>query len=416
MHFRTLPVILFCLGIMIFAQDNDRRRQKSSVFNKREVLKSQMESMIWNSGAWSFSPIIGLNQIGYDSNLFSQPQGEEVSDFLVVPEIGLNTFYRFSPRWILNLKTTSQYVWYKDNEQLRGWNPNMEASLHALFKRLYVDFSASYTRDISRINSEIIARSENERTIYKITSIYQLSPRTFLNADFSQYELKYVLENDQLSAYNQKDDLISLSLYYKKTPLFWPFIEFQTRNTDFSNREFPYEISAQTVFIGSRNEQGKRLHYLAKVGYKQDDYTFYMSEGNAKLQADDIVYQIYTRYDLTRQMYFEAGTNQNVIYSYYNEYTHYLSKRILLGLGYKLKNGVEIGPDIYFGSNDYKAREGYEQSERAYDYISSNLNISFPIMPKVKLQVTFGFEDRQLPNYTENIKGWYNFLEVNYRF
>jgi len=398
------------------AQVNDRRRQKSDVFNKRTLLETRMEQMVWRKGSWSFSPILSIGQIGYDSNLFSLPKDRAISDFVIAPELGMNSYYRLSPKFILNLKASGRYDWYKDNDQLRNWNPNYSASVYSLFKRVYLEFGATYTRDQSRINSEIIARSENERMDYRFSSVFQLTPRLFWDVGFVVNELEYIISNDQFTTYEQNYDRFSTSLYYKKSPSFMPFIEFNLSKTEFLGSNVPYEVEAQAVYVGSRNERGTRLHYLAKFGMKADDYQFLNLEEQPSTEAEDLVYQLYWKYNLTRKVFIEAGANQNVIYSLYDSYTHFLSQRILLGFGYKFKNNTELGPDIYFGKNRYQPREDLDLSEVNFDYLSINLNLKFPILERVMLQFSVGHEDRELPTYSDNVTGWYSFIDLDYRF
>jgi hypothetical protein len=409
----VLGILLSCVA---FSQVNDRKRQKSEVFSKREGIKNQVQQAVWHAGAWSFSPYFNFGKIGYDSNLFSDASGEEVSDFLFSPEFGLKTYYRFSPRLILSLKTAEQYIWYKDHDELRSWNPDLSAHIHGLFKRLYLEAGVTFARDLSRLNTETIARTENERTTFSASGLYQLTARNFLRMRIAQTDVKYTNKVDALSQYDRHSEVITTSYIYKKTPAFWPFVEYERRKEEYTKGAFPYETISDSFKVGARNDQGGRWHYLGKIGVKTQNYDFYTEEGTVSLTADDLEYRLYTRYNVTRHIVIEAGVNQNVIFSLIDDYSHYLSQRTLLGISWVFSNQVELGPDVYFGTNDYQVRPGSTQLEFSNDYLSSNLNLALPLAPRIKLTFSIGYEDRELATQQQKVKGWYSFMDVDYRF
>ena len=91
--------LLILLAPEVLGQVNDRRRAKSDVYSRKARVESQMDACHWKLSSVFVQPILGIAQLGYDSNVYSV-EDNEVSDFTVVPQIGLESFWRMSPRLI----------------------------------------------------------------------------------------------------------------------------------------------------------------------------------------------------------------------------------------------------------------------------------------------------------------------------
>ncbi|PIE02696.1 MAG: hypothetical protein CSA81_05945 [Acidobacteria bacterium] len=406
-------LILLIAGTVSFAQMNDRKRQESEVFNKREKITSSIKDTRWHWGPLSSTFEANLGQIGYDSNIFSSIDGEELGDFVVSPRVGLKSFLRFSPHFIAKFHTQGQYVWYKDLDHLRDWYPDNTVAFYGLFKRVYFELSYSSAKDRIRTNSELIERNENRRTIFSFDSMFQISPRFFVNLSASESEKEYTQKSEHFENNNSFFSKQTLTLTYQKHVRFWPFIEIGRMEAEFKNRVVPQVSESYTLFLGARNQKGRRWHYLIKMGQKNDEYEFQLGSASVTREMDDWTYQLYSSYKVKRHISVEAGINQNAIYSYLDGYTHFLSQRFLLGFHYRFKNDFELNPDLYVGTNKYQPLPEYES--KSYDYQSINLNFKIPFGNNSKINYTVGYENREVIQFSGSIKGWYTFIDLNYQ-
>jgi len=68
---------------------------------------------LWKTGPFRFFPLLGVRDLGYDSNVYYMPEAlDPVSDYMAVVYADLNAHIVYKKRLILSLRWIPEYVYY----------------------------------------------------------------------------------------------------------------------------------------------------------------------------------------------------------------------------------------------------------------------------------------------------------------
>ena len=220
-------LLILLVSLPALGQTNDRRRYTSSVFNRGEQVRRQLEASLWRFGRLHLTPILGIKEFGYDSNVFSQEDNVATSDFTLSPELGMQSYLRLDSRWIWANKATANYLYYQDEDQLNGWEYGIESHLYGLFKRAFVDFSVRWNEDRQRITSEVDNRVISDRLEVSADIILQPLPRGFLTLSPDFYRIRYDdnAESAVLRSLERDETGMTVNYLHKVRSQFRPFVD-----------------------------------------------------------------------------------------------------------------------------------------------------------------------------------------------
>jgi len=183
-------IFLLFMPLLAFAQTNDRQRPESEPIAKADALRQRVADARWRRGSFYVTPVIGIDNAGYDENVFSTESGEQ-GDFSVVPKVGVRTYWHLNANWIWANGVDYGYRYFLDISELRGSNYSAESRLYGLFKRIYFDMGGDYVFDQGRLNSEIDERRSSARSGFDINAIYQPVPRGYLTFSGRMESVEY---------------------------------------------------------------------------------------------------------------------------------------------------------------------------------------------------------------------------------
>ena len=392
-------IVCLLLSCSLFGQVNDRRRVESVVFNKQEAIKSKMENALWRFGSLHLTPVLGVKNFGYDSNVLSQ-EVDEQEDFQITPHAGLQSFHRINRNWIWSNQATYGYRYYFDLDRFRTPEYTAETRLYGLFRRVYMEAGAQYTRDQRRLTSEIDERVNSERLSLQMNLALQVTPRghLILDGDFNSidFEDSELLEG-QVDGFRNLRNLerdataVTGTYLYKMKPQFWPFFGASITTFDFDSLNNIRDNSDFTgVFIGARNEVGRRLHFDVTLGI--EDLQF---EGAPHLDTTVFKTESLLSYKFTRKWEGIWGAVQDPIFSTGNQFLYFVSRRVFAELGYRTRKEIQIGPRIKVGENRYLDQPFTQGGEdRKDDLLSYELVVSFPIKRSFRWEFSAGYSER----------------------
>ena len=381
------------LGDLALAQTNDRRRYTSEVFSQEQSIRSQVDKAYWKSRVFFATPILGLRRVGYDSNVFSTEENE-VADFFVSPEVGLETYYRPNPHFVWANSVDYSYLYYRDLDQLRGSEYRGESRLHGLFKHVYLDAGAVLDRHEDRVNSELDQRGFNESLAIDVNTVFQPVPRAHvkLGAVYRKHEFDQdgsVLDAG-FGALEREDNELALTLLYKLKNQWWPFVEVERKTYDFTRENNPRDDSETTsVFGGLRNEFGRRTHVNIRAGYIRLKFP---KSGN--LDADLFSGRAFVDRGLTRLIRVELGGEQTPIFSTFDEYDYFISRRIFMSASYKTRRNLRLGPLLRVGQNDYDNPRAAAAVDRKDDLWEAGANLRFIHRRNFEISLSVSYQNR----------------------
>lgn len=380
-----------CLAL--WGQSNDRERYQSDVFNANRAIDNQLQSAKWKAGSWFFVPEWLLQQLGYNSNVFAD-EFNPVSDYVIEPGVGVALYYRPNPKFIWKNELRGSYAYYFDVDQLRGFQYLGETRMFFLQKRFNLDLGARFTRDQQRLNSEIDSRSFNENSVYDLNSVIDVGSRAFLKARFYYRELNFDRQEesfDPVFSELERDEFSSsLTYLVKLRPQFWPFIQVSYLKGFFDSADNRRDNSMlKGAFLGFRNEFLRRTHFNLRFGVSAIEFP---NDPAADEEEFDLR-GFYTR-KITRRTSFDVSAVQTPIYSVYESYNYYLSRRLALGGLFETAGKWGLGPMLTVGSNDYSLIPGLSTSQREDDWLEYGIRLKFPPQILKEVILNFSFYDR----------------------
>ncbi|CAM2064504.1 hypothetical protein SCOR_03985 [Sulfidibacter corallicola] len=383
--------LLTCFSMVATAQTNDRRRFESDVFSQSELLDQRMELAPWRRGSLLAAPLLGLRNSGYDSNVFSTISALEEEDFSLNPEVGIQTYWRISPRWVWANRATYDYLYYFDLDELRGSQFGLESKLYGRFKRLYLEFGSLYRRDTGNPNSETEQRPFYERVISDFSLDYEIMPRGSLHAEanLNDIDIRDTSDPDLLEL-EHAELSTELSFVYRKNAMFWPSVGVKIRDFDFDSLDNPRDDSQFVrFFVGARNRYKRRTHYNVTIGIEQLNF-----DTVEDIDDDLLLVRSFAEHRLSRKWFVRGGASQQPIFSVFDPYNFFVSRRIHVGGGYIFSNKTRLGPVVEFGNNDYRNPRTPVDVLREDDLQRFTIEAQFPFQRFYTFNVSFGWLDR----------------------
>jgi len=397
---------LLLIAPMAWGQVNDRARYRSSEYDQRASLMQTINASMFRWGRLWLTPQLGISSLGYDSNVFSS--SDEVGDVTASPKVGLKTFFQVSKRWFWGNNASVNYLWYEDTD-LGDEQISADSHFYGYFKRVLLAFGGDYRDSFNRVNSEVSQKIKNQSHKFDVHATILLSKRAYLKLEGSDEELEYEIDGIE-SLSDRELQKVSGNLLYQVSPVFWPFVEVSMQESDLILRT--QHVESTQVTVGFRNNFSREFHYNLQVGLADIE----ANNDTVTTTTDEVTVQSFGKYQFRSRWYLEAGYNQWVNVSNSPGFPYYLSNRILFGIGYKTPRGFEIGPDVYFGTNEYTAPFAEEIETREDDFASANLNFKIPIRnTKFNWRLVFGYEERSSEEFND-YDGYYVFTDVDYRF
>lgn len=394
-------VLLLVLVPGVLGQVNDRRRVESDVYSLKLRIERDMEACPWKWGPVFSRPILGIGQLGYDSNVFST-EDERQDDFTVVPEIGLSSYWRMSPRFVFSSRGVYQYRYFRDADYLNGSEYDVSPAFHALFRRVTFSLGGHYGEDRVRTNSEIDFRARNVTTTGSAELVFQPFNRTFveLSGKSGRTEFKRnSLEEEILDASLSRDyTTLSSRMLFQLKPRFWPFFGMRRETYDFEQPTNPRNSTFTDGFMGFRSEYDSRLHFNVTLGMTRMEFPL-------APEADDDVFTTttYVRYNLSRLASVDADVRRTPLFSAFASYNYFISARYSVGYTYHLKGGWGFGPEIQFGTNDYAKPLDPNDPLREDQFSNVNLRIFIPSINATSFVLRMGYQkrDSNLPGLSD---------------
>lgn len=179
-------------------------------------------------GPLSLNPIIELTNLGIDSNVFNEPEGQEKRDFTFTVTPKTDAWMKVGRTWITGM-IREDVVWYQTYSSERSGNTAYSLGWTVPLNRLAFGVTGNYLSARDRPGFEIDARSQRTERGYKALVEYRALAKTFLGVradrmkvDFDQdavfldsslrLELNRTTTSGAVSVRHQLTPLTSISL------------------------------------------------------------------------------------------------------------------------------------------------------------------------------------------------------------
>jgi hypothetical protein len=365
-------------------------------------------------GAIRFTPGITINNVGFDSNVFNDPD-HALGDTTVGIGPAINLWTNLGPIRIAE-KSSGEYLYFKEYENQRSWNTNNEVTIDWPMTRLRPFAVGGYSNVKQRPGFDIDTRVRGVNNLATLGTDVMLSGRTTLVLSATRLTTAFdqndtFLGADLANALNRYSDTEQLELRYRLTPLTTlvvasdavqdRFTNDRLRNTDSiavrPGFEFkPFALISGKVSVGFRhfNVLNDRVQdFQGPVANVDASYTLTTSTQIRGTVARDIAFSYdedFPYYALTNS---GVTITQRIASSWdviarggwqllgYRTLTAGVpavslderGKMYGLGVGYRLGESLRIGLD----ANYYRRRS--QTSTRNYDGFRAGMSVTYGI-------------------------------------
>ncbi len=275
---RKIPLVFFiplCLLLLLVLFPGLNHAQSYRSF--RADLEEIAQRTLWQKGPFRFYPVIGIRELGYDSNVYYEPEfAEPVSDYMAVFYADLNAHLVHKNRLILSLTWTPEYVFYVTETRERRWNHSISPEFKLrLLRRLVLSGGYSYSNRRRRPTGEFDVRA-NEliegyhggfffETGWKTSLGFRASIRNISYEDITEPGQEFYLSRDL----NREEKNGSLEFYYRVLSNSYFFISGGYTEYDFEYIESSWRDSdSYQVYSGIRFPILGKIRGTLSLGYK----------------------------------------------------------------------------------------------------------------------------------------------------
>ena len=112
-HLCMLYFILTLMPALVCGQSYQSFRSR-----QKRILETK-----YNIGPFKIFPSLYFNNVGYDSNVYRMREGDDpISDFTATLSPQIRAYLLYNDWLILSVSENPQYVFYREQKQLAGWN------------------------------------------------------------------------------------------------------------------------------------------------------------------------------------------------------------------------------------------------------------------------------------------------------
>jgi hypothetical protein len=339
-------------------------------------------------GSFVFSPVITLNELGYDTNVFDEAENPK-RDFVIGMRPDLNVFANLGLLRFTGA-AASEFTYFQEYTSERSVARQYRGRLDGRFSLIQPFVAAAFHQTHTRPNDEIDARASRDEFELTVGIVGAVSPiaRVFVMAnrvgtDFDDGEI--YRDVSLATALNRTDDTISAGLRVQATPFTTVTVsggysqdrfDFADRNATSRGGKVDLEFAPEAIVRGK-----------VSLGYED-----FRPEDPGEPDYRGLVGQAGVTYSMLERATIAVEFNRLVSYSYDEAEAHF----------------VQTGADITWTQRLFGAYDAQVRLSRAWlDYALSDVNpvvngyqigIGYNLHDTSRLGINFEYAERAAEN------------------
>ena len=371
-------------------------------------LEQMSENARWRLGPFLIYPSFQLRNIGYDNNIYGMSEeNDPVADFTAAISPQATFYLPYRNLMILSFSINPEYVYYKNESHLRGFNLNYSPEFRiVLLDRFVASSSYQYQRARQRRTSEFDRLVYVESRTLNASLFLETSRMTTVgftgrirNSSFEDIEG----EISYSTALNREERSGNFEFYYRvlsDSDFFltvgYAEYEFESPESRWRN-SYSYDVISGIRFPLSGWARGTlSLGYRSLVNREDEDNRFSGFIGDTGL--DFRLGRFNLRVLFVRDFRF----------SYSSTNLYFTEDRFGSGISFYLTPSIRMDYDFSIGEGKYPEEEqirlpdgGFEEIRRVDKYLSHSAGLVFRIMRNtgVGLTVTYWKRDSNIYDF-----------------
>lgn len=388
---------------------------------KGEELLRQMSLAAWKVGPFRIRPEIILSDLGYDSNIYSQP--EAVGDYRLTVGPSFTGYLAIRKKIVLTLYESPRYVYFFETTRERAWNNYFRADVNILLNKMFLSAGSAWSDARERWNYEIDIRPRRKQADVQASALLQTGKKTGFSVDISASRIRYEnLEFEQFPIAQEldRDEFRAAGGFYlQMTPRMRAFVQLEYGRYDFRNPLNPRDAETRTAYAGFEFSPGGRVNGRVRLGHK----TLYPLNG-AKPDFQGLVGDSSVSVDIARPIRLRGSYRRDVQFSVWFNARFFIESMAGGGVSlYIFKRKVRLDYDYNLVRNAYRPASGEAGAgdfSMADKFTMQSVGLYFRLKKNIGLGVTAGRWDRKMDligwNYGWRSRRNFAALNLTYNF
>jgi hypothetical protein len=237
---------------------------------KGDALLAQLAKARLKMGPIRIQPQLVLSDMGYDSNVYHQPNA--IADYSLTAGPQINAFLSLKRKIIFTLTESPRYVYYFETARERTWNNYLSANVSFLFNKFFIQAGAHDNNAKQRWSYEIDLRPRLRDTGYDASILWQPSKKTSFSVGYRQSNFRY--ENIADDPYeiagrlNRGESYVNFGYFNQLTPRTRAFLDFEYGQADFELASNTRDAVSYAGYGGLEFSTIGRIRGRVRLGYK----------------------------------------------------------------------------------------------------------------------------------------------------
>ena len=224
----------------------------------------------WTLGPFRLQPQIVLSDLGYDSNIYHQP--EAVGDYSFTAGPRINAFLPIKKKIVFTLSESPRYVYYFETARERAWNNFLSGRAAFLFNRFFVQVGAHADDARQRWSYEIDVRPRLKDTGYDALLVWQPTRKTAFSLGFKRSRFRYEELGDESFHFaerlNRDETAVTLAFEKRLGTRTRFFLEGEGARADFEQPGNPRDALSLAGYGGFEFSAQGRVRGRLRLGWK----------------------------------------------------------------------------------------------------------------------------------------------------
>jgi len=340
-------------------------------------------------GPFRIKPVLLLNNIGYDSNVYYGTATEPIKDYTITAGPGFTIYLPLKKKIIFQVYESPQYVYYFETKRERTWNNYFNGQVHFVFNRLVFSFGRGFSDARERWNTEIDIRPRRKEDSFQGSVLWQPSRKTSFSLSYRRANYDY--ENIHYEIFNVRDRLNREENYVNFTGLYQLsyrvkfFLDVEYGFFDFLNPSNFRDSKSYTIYGGFEFSPFGIVRGRINLGYKyfnpldpqRKDYRGIAGNTNVSIK-------------MLKFLDLRASYRRDVQFSLWYNNAYFIENIYGIGTSLYLFKNIRLDYDYSLGRNKYPVADiqGLNQDggillKRQDDYKIHSVGIYFRLKKNI---------------------------------
>jgi len=305
----------------------------------------------WTLGPFRLQPQIVLSDLGYDSNIYHQP--EAVADYSFTAGPRINAYLPLKKKIVFTLSESPRYVYYFETARERAWNNFLSGRAAFLFNRFFVQVGAHADDARQRWSYEIDARPRLKDTGYDALLVWQPTRKTAFSLGFKRSRFRYEELGDEAFHFaerlNRDETAVTLAFEKRLGSRTRFFLEGEGARADFEQPRNPRDALSLAGYGGFEFSAQGRVRGRLRLGWK-----LFRPRAEGQPEYEGLVGDSSVSVSLLRPLVARASYRRDVRFSISCDRSYFVEDK--------------AGGGISFYVFGRRVRLDYDYSQVKYDY------------------------------------------------